>query len=192
MPRIIETTLYKFEELSAEAQEKAIENNRYWNTEHVSWWDHTYSDFKRIASILGVEVVNIYHSHFYRQGQGAMFEGLFSYEKGMVAKIKEHAPKDTELHSIADSLQDLYRRSFYQVSGTVSHYGHCHHYNSTHWSIYGGSDEIVDGIEEEYKCLMRWLKNTLVAEHEYLTSDEAIKESLIANEVEFLESGARV
>ena len=53
MPRIIETTVYEIEELSAEAKDKA----RDWYRDtglHDDWYDCVYEDFETICGILGV------------------------------------------------------------------------------------------------------------------------------------------
>ena len=56
--RTIEVKLYEFEELSNEAKENAIEENRTMNVEH-DWWDCTYEGMKEI----GIEInsFDIYH-----------------------------------------------------------------------------------------------------------------------------------
>ncbi len=53
MPRIIETTVYEIEELSAEAKDKA--RNWYRDTGlHDDWYDCVYEDFQTICEILGI------------------------------------------------------------------------------------------------------------------------------------------
>ena len=53
--RTIETVLYTYKELSKEAQQTAIDNNRDWNVED-DWYDGTYEDAKNIgATITGFD-----------------------------------------------------------------------------------------------------------------------------------------
>jgi len=56
--RTIETTLYQFEELSAESRQKAIETNSTINID-FDWWDCTYEGMRE----MGVEInsFDIYH-----------------------------------------------------------------------------------------------------------------------------------
>lgn len=53
MPRTMETILYTFEELSDEAQQKAIDGARDWNVSDMDWWDCTYDDAERIGAKIG-------------------------------------------------------------------------------------------------------------------------------------------
>ena len=53
--RIVEKTLYKYEELNDEAKQRA----REWYLEgglDYSWWEYSYEDFARVAEILGIEI----------------------------------------------------------------------------------------------------------------------------------------
>src|SRR5690606_10902815 len=115
--RIIETKVYQLHELSSEAQEKAIENLR--NHEgylDYKWWDSTYEDVKTIAALFGLEIDEIYFSGFYSQGDGACFEGYYSYKKGGLKAVEGYAPTDMELYGIVKGLQDVQRRYFYGLS----------------------------------------------------------------------------
>ena len=55
---------------------------------------------------------------------------------------------------------------------------------------------VSDDDEESLKQLMRdfadWIYSSLEKEYDYLTSDEAIAESLRANEIEFTEDGQTI
>jgi hypothetical protein len=57
MPRVIEKTVYQFDELSPEAQEKAIASYRddegYLGDE---WWDSVYEMVETAAGLLGIEI----------------------------------------------------------------------------------------------------------------------------------------
>ena len=119
MPRIIETTVYTIDELSDEAKAAA----RCWYRQaglHDEWYDFVYEDFETICRILGVTLATspvrlygggirdksqIFWSGFASQGDGASFAGRYNYARGSARAIRAHAPKDTELHRIADELQ---------------------------------------------------------------------------------------
>ena len=135
MPEVICTTVYQFPELSDAAKEKA----RSWYRElgpHDDWWDAVYEDFERVCEILGIRLKTtpvrlmgggtrakpcIWFSGFWSQGDGASFEGYWSHAKGAAARIWDYAPTDAALHSIADRLQAIQRRNFYQLHATVMH-----------------------------------------------------------------------
>ncbi|MFA7254446.1 MAG: hypothetical protein WC107_07930 [Patescibacteria group bacterium] len=118
MPRAITKYVYKFDELSESAKQKAIEDYRQ-DGFYYEWWDAVYEDARQIGEILGIEIDNIYFSGFSSQGDGACFEGKYAYAKGSANGIKGHAPQDEELHRIAKELQILQKKNFYSLSAKV-------------------------------------------------------------------------
>jgi hypothetical protein len=189
-----------------------IDKHRDFNVGH-DWWDSTYDDFEYICEILGIELDKNEPSFsgFWSQGDGASWAGTYratqltpwgtpdvaTYDIAP-AKIREHAPKDEELHSIADELCML-ARIYHPVRATVgrynSHYVHSMTMNVSEWEYWdddigfeGVDDAIAELIEEtlltQFRALADWLYTALEEEHEYLTSDEAVIESLKANEIE--------
>ena len=141
MPEVICTTVYQFPELSDTAKEKA----RSWYRDAAvsdDWWDAVYDDFERICDILGVNLKTrpvrlmgggtrqkpcIWFSGFWSQGDGAAFEGYLSHAKGAAARIRHYARTDATLHGIADRLQAIQRRNFYQLAAEISHRGRYYH-----------------------------------------------------------------
>ena len=210
MPRIVETTVFTIDELSNAAKENA----RIWYRDqglHDEWYDFVYEDFETICGILGVTLgttpvrlygggtrdkPQIYWSGFSFQGDGASFAGQYSYARGAAKAIRAHAPQDTELHRIADELQALQRKNFWQVHASIRQQGrYCHEYTMTieverdspTWQP--PTDDAEDAVTEAMRDLARWLYRQLRAEYEHLTSDEAIDETLAANEWSFTASG---
>ncbi len=141
MPEVICTTVYQFPELSDAAKEKA----RSWYREfgpHDDWWDAVYEGFRaglrnprhppenRSVRLMGGGTRAkpcIWFSGFWSQGDGACFEGYWSHAKGADARIRDYAPTDATLHGIADRLQAIQRRNFYQLAAEVSHRGRYYH-----------------------------------------------------------------
>ena len=212
MPRIVETTVFTIDELS----DAAKENARIWYRDqglHDEWYDFVYEDFETICEIIGVtltttpvrlyggrtrEKSRIYHSGFSSQGDGASYEGRWSHVRGSRKAIREHAPKDEELHRIADVLQETAKRNFYQLNATIRHRGrHCHEYcmaieverDSLTWQPM--TDGAEDTVTETLRDLARWLYRQLEREYEHQTSDAAIDEALAVNEWAFTADGKR-
>jgi len=206
--RIIEKTVYQFTELSESAKETALS----WFREGVTdfeWHEYIFEDFERIAGILGVELKQmagktmeggtnyhpaIYFSGFCSQGDGACFAGGYEYAKESCKKIKEYAPKDTELHRIADELRKAQSRVFYQAGASIVHRGHYQHSGCMDISIdYGDNYSQSMGPDEDITQALRdladWLYSMLEREYTHLTSDESCKEGIEANQYEFDESG---
>ena len=78
----VEVKIYKFNELSKEAQEKAIEKHRHHDVEGIDWWDCVYYDWKEKLNGKGFLTPEIYFSGFCSQGDGACFDcDQFDYDK---------------------------------------------------------------------------------------------------------------
>jgi hypothetical protein len=192
MPEVICTTVYQFPELSDAAKDKA----RSWYRElgpHDAWWDAVYEDFEDGGTRAKP---SIWFSGFWSQGDGACFEGCWSHAKGAAARIRDYAPKDATLHGIADRLQAIQRRNFYQLAAEVCHrVRYYHEYTMSidvtrDSSIWQPPTENADEIvTEALRDLARWLYLQLQAEYDHLTSDEAIEEGIIVNEYTFTQAG---
>lgn len=194
--RIIETKAYQLHELSSEAQKKAIENVR--NHEgylDYKWWGFTYDYVKEIAALFGLEIDEIYCSGFYSQGDGACFEGDYSYKAGGLKAVKEYAPLDMELHEIVQGLQDTQRRYFYGLTANTRHKGRYYHSGCMNIRVYqnAGMDYANIDVESEVTYLLRqfadWIYMKLKQEYDYLMSDEEVRETIEDNGYEFDEEG---
>lgn len=194
------TTLYRFNELSEEAKQYAIEQYRASDPLDYDWWDFVYSDFLAIADRIGLDIDKrkgcrghaIYFSGFWSQGDGASFEGNWSYRKGMLAAVKSYAPCDEELHRIVADMQELQRRHFYKLEARINQIGRYHSMSVTSYvdGREAGSDTDYE-VKDVMQSLAGWLYQQLEHEYEYLMSDEHISELLFDNEYEFLEDGSR-
>lgn len=223
MPRTETTTrtLFKFEELSDEAKRKA----RDWFREASAqdeFWDATYEDAVQCAAILGIEIADrprnnpkamaepaIWFSGFWSQGDGACFEGSYSW-KACSHAIRDHAPKDETLHAIADTLTAQPHGEGWRAG--MKHRGHYYHSGcmsvdvefDDEWyrSIDAGQEEPSDLPQAEFTAgeeiitqAMRdfadWIYRQLEAEWDYRNSDECVDENIEANEYEFTEDGER-
>ena len=212
MPRIIETTVYRIDELSDEAREAA----RCWYRQaglHDEWYDFVYEDFETICKILGVTLATtpvrlygsgtrdkpqIFWTGFDSQGDGASFAGRYSYTRGAARAIRAHAPKDTELHRIAEELQAIQRRNLYQLHASIRQSGrYCHEYSmaieverdSSTWQppTAGAEDTVIEALRD----LARWLYRQLEREYEHQTSDDVVDEALSVNGLTFMADGTR-
>ncbi len=202
MPRVIEITVYTIDELSDVAKDTA----RAWyrtSCLDYEWYDFVYQDFETICGILGVTLrtspvrlygggtrdkPHLYWAGFSSQGDGASFEGSYSHAKGAVKAIRAHAPKDHELHCIADALQAVQRRNFWQIHGTITQRGrYCHEYTMTidverdspTWQP--PTDDAEDAVTEALRDLARWLYRQLRDAYEAETSDCAVDEAMEVN-----------
>lgn len=201
MPHAQTKTVFYFDELDDRAQERA----RDWFREGAldyDWWEFIYENAVTCGKILGIEIdtqtknnrPTIYFSGFSSQGDGACFEGRYEYAKGASKAIRKHAPNALELHLIADELQSVQRKAFYNLCARMDHKGR-----------YATSIDVTDyrtgwyptldmqeRIAELMRDFMEWIYRSLEKEYEWQMADEQIDESILANEYEFNESGSRV
>ncbi|MDO9640777.1 MAG: antitoxin of toxin-antitoxin stability system [Pseudotabrizicola sp.] len=212
MPQLIATTVYRIDELPEGAKDSARAWYREGGFDH-DWYDAVYEDFQRIAEILGIRLKtrttrliggrtlqdpSVWFSGFWSQGDGAAWEGFYSYRKYAAAELRAYAPKDKTLHRIAETLQAAQRQNFYQLRAEVSHRGNYYHaftmavsvsrHSVAAVEIVGDAESIVT---DALRDLANWLYRQLEQEYEYLTSDEAVDETLIANGYTFTEEGRR-
>ena len=206
------TTICKFDELSDEAKQTAINSNRSWSIQDSDWWDSSFESFADAADLFGLDIrqtrkslvggghrydPTIFFSGFSSQGDGACFEGDYSYKKGALESTKQAFPGDSELLCIVQGLQTLQQRNFYQLTATTKHRGHYNHSGCMDITVDRADGKAVsDDDEERLEQLLRdfadWIYSQLEKEHDYLTSDEAVAESLRANETEFTEDGQHI
>ena len=200
------TVRERFDALTARQKDEIFDKHRYWNVEHVDWWDGVYDCFKTDMADIGIDVDDIYFSGFASQGDGACFEGRVSDWSKFLESMGYACP------ALIASAAEAWGFS-------VKHSGHYYHENCTSFSSdmvspddYSESemDEFVyahspyntdiqnaaflailqgydfagleDEFQEEFKRHMRDLYSRLEAEHDHLTSDEAILDSLECND----------
>ena len=212
MPRIVETTVYCIEELPDAARESA----RAWYRESCldhDWYDFVFEDFETICRILGVTLrtstvrlmgggtrqkPHVFFTGFWNQGDGACFEGSFSHARSAAKAIRAHAPRDTELHRIADALQAAQRKNFFQLTAEIRHRGnYSHEYgmaieverDSPTWQPM--TEDAEDSVIEALRDLARWLYRQLQREYEHQTSDAVVDEAIAVNAWSFTAEGER-
>jgi hypothetical protein len=175
---------------------------------HHGWWDSVYEDFARICTILGIDLDKgePSFSGFSSQGDGASWSGSYHAAKSWSpvvatydlapAAIRDYAPKDEELHHIADELcllARIYHPTYAIVRRHDNRYAHEMMMCVSEWEYCDDidaddvADEVANHIEETllelFRDLARWLYASLESEYEYLTSDEAVAEALKANDI---------
>lgn len=212
MPEIIETPVYHFDELTDEAKEKARTWYRAGAFDH-DWYEGVYEDFESVCKILGVRLDTravhlwgggarrkpcIWFSGFWSQGDGASYDGRYSHAKAAPRRIREHAPKDGELHRIADALHAIQRRNFFQLHAVVAHRGRGNDELSMAISVERDSPvlqemtaDAEDAVIEALRDLACWLYRQLEREYEYLTSDAVVDAAILGNAYTFTEDGHR-
>jgi hypothetical protein len=198
MPKVIETTVFKFEELNDEAKQFAIEKYRNTERDGSGFVDQFTPDCVEAAKEAGFEEPEFAYSLSYSQGDGLSFKAK-KYNK-LVDLFKEvlGPGKDKTAQLLADNMTQVYK-------GNNGHY--CYAAKSDidiyleNWtsSINVLNTERIDEVvgkvlaklEDIYIELCAKLEKQGYTEIEYRDSDEAITETIIANEYDFEEDGRR-
>lgn len=202
--RTIEIKLFSFNELSEEAQKKAIEKHYDINVDD-NWWEFVYDDFREQATNEGFDIDRIYFSGFWSQGDGAMFE-YSGLEDKLLHDFVDNILIGTEHLSPMRKqwlLNNVYISGKGNQRGRYYHNKSCSH--SIYWEVDNGdlhystnfyqwinsfADDFAEFVINRYDDLCHSLYTSLEDEYEYLTSDEAIKETIICNEYDFTEDGS--
>lgn len=203
MPRIETRTLYQYDELPTEkAKAKAREWLRELEAETFDA-DYTLEDATRMATVLGITIDNrgIAYRGFSSQGDGASFTGRWVQDLKASAAIRAEAPRDTELHRIADALcsVNIYpHRELAEITRRSYHYAH-EMTVDIEVTRNSNEDEDIDIRPEDVRCVdealrsfMRWIYRQLELAWDRSLSDASLIENLTDNDYEFLEDGTHV
>ncbi len=161
--KTIEIKVYKFEELDKQTKEKVIENYRYINVEDTFWYDWIKDDFNR----LGLEIKE------------------FNIDRGSYAKIYIENFEDTSNYIIEEFGDSV------AIKQTAKNY--IDEYNKIqanfqHNGIYSKRElEILD--EKYQREYLEDILSYLRLNYEWETSDEAVINTIEANDYDFTTDG---
>ena len=208
--REITLQVYKFSELSEQAKERAREWYRQAEAELFGAHGELWEPAETAAKLLGItfdthEVKlikgtrtepKIWWSGFSSQGDGASWVGRYEYRRGCVRAIVKEFPTDVELRRITKLLAELQARNGYKLSATITQRRDAYvHSGTMDAEVLKGEEIATPEIAEEVLGLMRhfadWIYSGLREQYEYRMSDEAVDESIEANEYEFYQDGRR-
>lgn len=161
--RIIEIKAFQFEELDSQTKEKVIENNRTINIDSDFWYECEKNNFK---NEMGIEI-NAYN--IYRKTINITIEDSFESAQKIVNFFGE---KTSIVKTAKIFLKD--RISVYKS------------YEHDWYEL----EEQLEYLEEEFRReIAEEILSMLTSDYEYQISDDAIKETILANEYEFQEDG---
>ena len=212
MPRTIKTTVYEIGELSAPAKDNA----RAWYRQtcfNDDWYHYVFDNFETVCKLLGLtlrtsplnligggtrEQPHIFFRGFSFQSNGACFEGWLSYARGATQSIRAHAPEDTELHRIADTLLAIQRKNFFALEAKIGHNDTYYHEYTMDIDVQRNSatsqpmtEDAKDTVIEALRDLARWLYRRLRDEYEHQTSDPIADEVIADYSWTFTKQGRR-
>jgi hypothetical protein len=174
--RTIETTVFTFDELSEDAKQKAIQDYRNKDVYWYDWWECIYDD----AENVGMKI-----THF-DTGRGWDIGLKFIESAYDVAQkiMKEHGQACQTYKTAAKFVNDW--------AELVAKYSNGIKLDEVADDNEYEFDNEADELEKEFQLSIGHdFLILLQEEEEYLNSDEAISETIQANEYEFTEQGKR-
>ena len=177
-----------------------IEKHRYINVEYNNWWDCVESDFIEDMKQVGIHVDKIYFSGFWSQGDGACFVG--SLDNALTYLNHHHVDQFPMLRKLIEMGGTVWatsdHRGRYYHSNSVSINAECEAFwqcanpkSELQEAVIQRWDGMVDkeivdfeaALAEQWRTYMNDLYTKLEEEHDYLTSDDGVWDTLVANEL---------
>lgn len=174
-------TIATYEELTEEQKKKVIEKLSDINTDS-NWYSANFENYTYTLSLLGFSNVEIEFSGFWSQGDGASFTGRFDVptnkeeqEERLKKAIKDNPNLDLSLFACLSFTQEEIEDGRLDVDR--QRWGHYVHENL----ITTSNESLTDFCKDFSRMIYKGLEDY----HDYLTSREAIEETIEANEYEF-------
>jgi len=194
--RTVLVNLFKINELSKEAQEHAYQT---WLNTDAGEYDNGImkDDITELGGCIGINIEKVLYSGFYSQGDGACFEGTYSYKSDWKNDLECYAPLDETMFTLGEELEKVYKK-YGLVEVTVSHTGRYYHENSVDIECeYDNDDDAEDEkrfialgeIDYLLKDFMKHTYKLLQQDYEYQTSKDYFIETSLDNDYEYRENG---
>lgn len=195
-------TQQMWEQLPEKVQASLIECYRYTLVDE-DWWRNVYDNFEASMEVHGITVSKMYFSGFWSQGDGACFDGgvtdwglfLMSFYQGPVPQHMVDTAIDEGLHFSCEHSGYYFHEN--SVNYTTSLYlgnpfdADDDPVRHIAWAAvngeYGYFITLKDAFKEFFRYHMRRLYRELEAEHDYLVSDETVREYILDMQSEAVE-----
>jgi hypothetical protein len=174
--RIKEINVYKFDELSNSAKAKAIENLYDINVDY-EWWDSVYYD----AAQIGLKI------NSFDIDRAAYVKGEFTETATEVAElITRNHGQPCETYKTAK----LFLNEVKPLIELRDNFADNDETTEEEYQNFDNNTERIEELEEDFlKSICEDYRIILTKEYAYLTSEEAIIETIEANDYEFDENG---
>lgn len=187
--------------ISPEYKQALIDKYRDINVDHDNWYEWTIENFKaEMLKDYSINVTNVYFSGFWSQGDGACFEGSALFpnfmdnfkpdDYPMIRKLLEHNGSVIFRSEQRGHYNHENCTSFtYEVEDMYQVLDAPTEFQEDLVTVFQRQLDIeVPQFEEEaiefFKDKMREVYRTLEKDYEYQVSDEAVWETIVANELD--------
>jgi len=179
---------------------KLIEEHRYINVEFSVWHEAVEEQFKEEMRKVGICVERVYFSGFWSQGDGAMFEGYADDWDAFFTAHKWEVPMARKLLAAGGGINfSTHRKGHYcHEFCAISDFSHDEFHRLLDSDNGGMMDKVIEVMDDElvkeldpfececlsvFRSYMRDLYRSLNEEYDYLTSDKAVWDSILANDL---------
>lgn len=172
--------VYTFDELNEESKTKALDLYRNINVDH-EWYDFIFEEFKTKLDSLGFVNSKAYFSGFHSQGDGACFDAEIDYSIVLPKRLQS---VECEINIVKNSFANHYCHEKTRCISSSLYLDWEKYPNITK-----AFDKVMLDLEAQRLELCKELYKQLEDAFDTLTSDEEVKETLLANEYEFTSDG---
>lgn len=187
--------LFEFDELPENIKAKVLENERDINVDG-KWYEFVYEMWEEKLEAMGFDSPDISFSGFWSQGDGASFTSkhvdIEKFLASQKAKTRFKAllrvlETDTFRLEVEVERIDTHYSHEYTVRGNVEAYDYSD--KGKHEKAEAEAQELEALLTETVRKLSKQIYRDLESEHEGLTSDEAVIDTIKANEYTFRSNG---
>lgn len=196
-------TIEEWKEKDKKVYKHILDRHRDINVDHA-WWEFTVEAFEEELEALGFSNTNFNFSGFSSQGDGASFTGDWNSEK--ILTVKELKEKGIGLSDWAKELKRVLKGTLKDIKAKyatfsikrISHH-YAHEYTVSifepeYWNSRKQEQDYIpqeqeDNLLKGCRTAMHEMYRILEKEYDYLTSDEAVEETLSVNEYKFDKDG---
>jgi hypothetical protein len=185
-----------------QCQKELIEKHREINVDHNDWYDYIWEECILEMIKKGINADEMNYSGFCSQGDGASFTGKIDMSVFLKAHDLEHQYQGAVYFASIDELPArLVRSGRYPHEGSITLDMDCDGWNNYNEDDirHATYDTLYEILQDEWKELeedvlkicrgyMRDLYRKLEEGYEALTSDEAVWDTIVANDLHVLEA----
>jgi hypothetical protein len=177
---------------------------------NFNWWDDEFEDFIELCSYLGIAVIKdaIKFRGFYSQGDGSGFSAKVDIPKLITAIVNQSWKDYAPIQEFPFTAPNIDRRALGlltkdllpnepQINSMSRQYGVVvdlgiyviNEGGREHDNVFEELDKLEEWLRKIAQVLNSYLYSTLEKQYDFLTSDTAIKESILTNEYLFTADG---
>lgn len=171
--KTVTVTLFAVNELKEEVKNKVLDKYRYINVEDSNWWEDIYIDAKEI----GLKITS------FDLDRNRHAKGEFLLAANEVAQnILNNHGGNCETYKTANIFIEDWQPVF---NAYMDENSEKYESKETEEQLQEIEDSFLNSLLEDYSIMLQ-------NQCEYLTTDEAVEETLTINEYNFLEDGKRI